>query len=227
MATQPHIDQIQSECRRCGTCCMKGGPGLHLEDQPLVESGKIPLNTLFTIREGEPAFDNIAARIFPAKTDIIKIKGANKYVGPCGFYKADKNDCLIYDHRPAECHALKCWDTHDIEALYNCKRLTRSHLLSQVPGLWELVRDHQERCDYLRVSQWATKLKQTPGDATALESLLETIRYDHNLRQVTVERSQLDPAMLSFLFGRPLSETIQMFKLKLIKHDDGYLLKPC
>jgi Fe-S-cluster containining protein len=49
----------ENPCRRCGTCCEKGGPSLHREDRPLVDNGQIPVRHLFTIRRGELAQDNI------------------------------------------------------------------------------------------------------------------------------------------------------------------------
>ena len=27
--------ELKTECERCGTCCMKGGPALHLEDKKM------------------------------------------------------------------------------------------------------------------------------------------------------------------------------------------------
>jgi hypothetical protein len=34
-------------CRRCGTCCRKGGPALHREDRHLVVDGLIPADVYF------------------------------------------------------------------------------------------------------------------------------------------------------------------------------------
>jgi len=222
MSLTPNINQ----CRRCGTCCRKGGPTLHLEDQALVESGTIPLKHLFTIRQGEPAFDNVAGVIAPAVTDIIKLKGISEASDVCCFYDAGPKGCGIYAKRPAECRALKCWDTQEIESLYNCRRLTRRHLLSKVEGLWEMVQDHQERCDYGHVADLAAELKRMSSAAESHEKLLELIRYDEILRQITCEKTGLDPEMLPFLFGRPLSFTIEMFQLKLKRTEQGAVLAP-
>jgi Fe-S-cluster containining protein len=214
-----------SQCQRCGTCCRKGGPALHLEDQELVESGIIPLKQLFTIRQGEPAFDNVTGVIAPAVTDIIKIKGVSEGSSICLHYDSATKGCGIYTHRPAECRALKCWNPHEIERLYNCRRLTRRHLLSKVKGLWDLVQDHQERCDYSHVAELAAQLKQVQPVAKSHETLLELIQYDESIRQVIRERANLDPEMLPFLFGRPLSFTIQMFQLKRVRADQGMQLR--
>ncbi len=222
MSQTPNINQ----CQRCGTCCRKGGPSLHLEDQALVESGKIPLKHLFTIRQGEPAFDNVAGVIAPAVTDIIKLKGLSEGSDVCSFYDAGPKGCHIYADRPAECRALKCWDTQEIESLYNRRRLTRRHLLSRVEGLWEMVQDHQERCDYGYVAELATDMKRMSAEAEPQKKLLELIRYDESLRQITCQKAGLDPEMLPFLFGRPLSFTIRMFQLKLVHTEQGTVLRP-
>lgn len=216
----------QTTCRRCGTCCRQGGPALHLEDQELVESGKILLQHLFTIRRGEPAYDNVTGTIAPAVTDIIKLQSASPGSDVCCFYEFASKGCGIYGHRPAECRALQCWDTQHIEALYRCRRLERRHLLTKAVRIWELVQEHQQHCDYEIVAELAARLKQNSSTEEYQNRLLELIRYDQSLRQVTVERIGMEPELLPFLFGRPLSFTIQMFKLKTVQTGCGPRLVP-
>ncbi len=211
----------QGHCRRCGTCCRKGGPGLHLEDQKLVESGKIQLKDLLTFRQGEPVYDNVTGRIAPAVTDIIKIKSAQQNRPDCVHYDSGQKGCGIYHDRPSECAALKCWDTRDIEELYNCRRLTRRHLIAGVEGLWDLVKHHQERCDYGHVAELADRIRRQRKTEEAEKELLELIRFDRHLRDVTQERMNLEPGMLEFLFGRPLVFTIKLFKLKMTSSASG------
>jgi Fe-S-cluster containining protein len=214
-------------CRHCGTCCRQGGPALHLEDRELVESGKIPLQDLFTIRRGEPAYDNVTGVIAPAVTDIVKLKGTSPGSDICCFYESATKGCGIYGDRPAECRALQCWDTRFIQALYSCRRLERRHLLVKAAGIWELVQEHQQRCDYGYVAELASRLQQqTPSAEESHNKLLELVRYDESLRQVTLERAGLNPELLPFLFGRPLAFTIQMFKLKPIRAGSGTRLVP-
>lgn len=213
-------------CRRCGTCCRQGGPALHLEDRELVASGKIPLQDLFTIRQGEPAYDNVTETIAPAVTDIIKLKGVSTGSQVCRFYDPTTKGCGIYGHRPAECRALQCWDTSSIETLYRCRRLERRHLLVEAAGVWELVQAHQRRCDYGDVAELAARLKQDASAEDPHDRLLELVRYDESLRQVTLERTGWNPELIPFLFGRPLSFTIQMFKLKPVRTSGGTRLVP-
>ncbi len=213
------------QCRRCGTCCCKGGPALHLEDREQVESGKIPLKCLYTIRQGEPVYDNVRRLTATAETDIIKIKGAAENDVTCLFLNQEQIGCGIYDARPIECRELACWDTRAIRAIYDRGRLTRQHLLGRLPGLSDLMAEHQARCRYDQVAGYAERLRKGDGEADA-EALLAMMRYDQSLRQVTVEKTRLDPDLLDFLFGRPLSHTIRMFQLKLIKKGQGITLAP-
>ena len=223
MSENREIDQTdpKAACQRCGTCCRKGGPALHIADQELVESGRIALKHLLTIRQGEPAYDNVGGTIAPAVTDIIKVNSWRNSASQCVFYDSWRNQCRIYESRPSECRALNCRDTRKIEHIYSTARLTRRHLLSKVEGLWDLVRDHQERCDYGFVSELAMQIRRGCRPEQAQQQLLELIHYDDMLRKTTVAHAGHTSEMLEFLFGRSLSFTVQMFQLKLSKTAQG------
>ncbi len=195
-----------SKCRRCGTCCKKGGPSLHTEDLHLVTKGMIHTRYLYTLRKGEMAFDNVRGNLAPVADELIKIKGqATGWT--CIFYDEIKNACTIYMDRPMECRVLKCWDTRAIEQMYTENRLTRRHLLSGVKGLWGLIEDHEGRCDYALVNEMVQALNPSCNNAAA-ENLIETIGYDTQIRRLVVEKSGMDEDMTDFLFGRPLLKTI-------------------
>lgn len=222
MTVQPA--DIQRSCRRCGICCSKGGPALHSEDLEKVVSGKIPLKSLFTIREGEPAYDNILGKVSPAASDIIKIKSAADNDSTCLYLDTDRLCCTIYEHRSLECRLMACWDTRPIIEVYQEDRLTREHILTRFAGLSDLITEHQQRCNYQRVSQWADIIKKGNPPTEIIENLLALIRYDLSLRKVTVERTHLDTEMLDFLFGRPLSVTIRLFHLKLVEQGESFTI---
>lgn len=223
---QPPAPIRNQQCRRCGTCCCKGGPALHSADRQLVLSGKIALKYLFTIRRGEPAFDNVQRMVAPAPTDIIKIKGQSSIDAACRFLRHDPVVCTIYAHRPLECRVLACWDTRAILEIYAKERLTRIHLLGRLPGLSDLVDEHQQRCNYERIGALAAAIKKEDASHDAAEALLEIIRYDHSLRRVTVERTRLDPELLEFLFGLPLTQTIGRLGLKLLEQGSRAMVVP-
>ncbi|MCB2146828.1 MAG: YkgJ family cysteine cluster protein [Deltaproteobacteria bacterium] len=211
-------------CQRCGTCCEKGGPSLHREDRPLVDDGRIPARCLFTLRRGELARDNVRGTLAPLTEEIIKIKGhSGRWT--CRFYDQANRRCGIYDHRPLECRVLNCRDTRRIEGVYETTRLTRQDLLSGVRGLWELIEDHEQRCSYEALHALVGEGIHK-GRLKLEKKILEILRFDAHVRQLTVEKGGMDNRMLEFLFGRPLAETITMFEVKLVKKDQTYVLAP-
>ena len=213
-----------TQCIRCGTCCKKGGPSFHLEDKLLIEKGIILSKYLYTIREGELFYDNIKESILPAVSDIIKIKG-QKDSWTCIFFNEKENECTIYDNRPLECRALKCWDTREIEKIYSKNRLTRRDLLSTIEGLWDLIEDHQKRCSYEKLNLFINIFKKDNKNE-ALKGTLDIIEYDAQIRELVVKKGGLDPEMTDFIFGRPITETIRMYGFKIKKQDDNYRLIP-
>ena len=215
--------EAQDSCKNCGTCCLKGGPAFHKEDKELLESGRISMADVYTIREGEPIYDNVKDVTLFADTDIIKIKGVQR-TWSCRFLDQATNNCQIYKDRPIECQALKCWDTRDIESIYQANRLTRKDLVSGVEGLWELIEDHHEKCSYHLLRSFLKDRGKAP-DEKSTERILEMIKYDLAIRPMMVEKGLLDPEILDFLLGRPLIETISMFGLEVVKEGDGYCLE--
>ena len=207
--------QVQSisECKRCGTCCTKGGPSFHHADKALIETGIIHSKFLYTIRKGEWVYDNVRQCLERASSDIIKIKEKNES-WTCIFFDQTQNACAIYENRPLECRALKCWDTQDLEDQYAERRLTREDLISEIEGLWSLIKDHDQRCDYEIIQQLVNSIKAQPNDVQARQKLSEIIKFDTEIRKLVVSTAGLEPEMLDFLFGRPLTRTIKKMGLK-------------
>ena len=200
------MEIFSGRCRRCGTCCRKGGPSLHLEDRHLVDRGRIPISRLYTIRKGEPALDNVAGRVIPVEDDLIKIKGAgNTWV--CVFYDDVLKGCAVYDDRPMECRVLKCWDTGGIESVYRSNRMTREDLLGGIEGLWDMISEHQDRCRYDEVRALLPGVREQ--DPASVRKLQEMILYDLNLRNLVAEKGLASMEMTDFLFGRPLADTLK------------------
>lgn len=194
-----------STCKRCGTCCKKGGPSFHLQDRRLIDEGLIPGSDLFTIRKGEPALENVQNRLIATETDIIKIKGKGGS-WECFYYFSRTRGCRIYENRPEECRVLSCGDTGPIEALYTAPHLTRKDLLFGVQGIWELIEDHQNRCNYEELLKLQERIK-THSDRTARNRIWEMVAYDRQIRRTLMENN-VAPNMMDFLFGRPLSVTL-------------------
>jgi len=210
---EPDSYRIEGEaCQRCGTCCRRGGPTLHIEDRCLVEEGVLPLKTLVTCRRGEPVHDQIQGRVVPLTAEIIKIRGQGRQ-WTCVFFDPANNSCAIYDHRPLECHNLKCWDTSDLERIYAKDRLCRKDLVASVEGLAELIDLHEQRCNYTTFSRLARAANRF-GRPAAARALGRMVGLDADLRRLTAEKGGLDPLINDFLFGRPLGQALNRLDLK-------------
>jgi Fe-S-cluster containining protein len=196
-----------SACRRCGTCCRKGGPALHIPDRPLIERGALPLRYLVTIRKGEKVHDPVRGGVRPVSAEFIKVKGGPKE-WTCTFFDERASRCRIYANRPLECRLLKCWDTADLEEMYARDRLARRDVLENVTGLWDLVTAHEARCDVNNLAKLIERIG-SKGDPRRRRAVAEIVGYDHHLRRLVVEKSRIDPAILDFLFGRALESTLK------------------
>lgn len=214
----PRPGTAKSSCIRCGTCCEKGGPSFHLQDRSLIETGVIPAACLYTIRKGELARDNVKGGLVPVDSDVIKIKG-KKDSWACVFFDEKQKACSIYEDRPLECRILKCWDTREIEQIYAHQRLSRRDLLSEIKGLWDIIEDHQARCDYTKIRK-LIEAEKHGHLRTARMDLLEIIRYDAEIRKLVVARGELDAEMLDFLFGRSLEQTLANYGFRVRRQGD-------
>lgn len=191
-------------CRRCGTCCNKGGPTLHAEDRTLIDSGLIPAKYLYTLRKGEVVNDAIKGCLLCLESEMIKIRGRDRE-WTCVFFEKSRQACGIYAHRPLECRILKCWDTRDIEAVYSQNRLARKDILSGIPALWGLIADHDLRCSHVTLRKL---IDSKSGSSAVIKTIQEMVEYDRSIRMLVVEKAGVESNMLDFLFGRPLSEAI-------------------
>ena len=210
-------------CQRCGVCCQKGGPSLHVEDRPLIEKGYISADNLVTLRRGELAADNVKGTLAPLTEEIIKIKGQGGR-WTCRFYDAQDRSCRVYAHRPLECRVLNCRDTRQIERIYATQRLNREDLLASLSGLWDLIDAHEQRCSHAHLSARVYEGRRMGNPSAQEEAILETLRYDAHVRQLVVENGRLAAGLLDFVFGRPLSQTIRTLGVALVKQDRTYRL---
>ena len=221
MVSTHHHPPINS-CIRCGTCCQKGGPAFHQADRHLIDQGRIHTRYLYTIRQGEMVHDNVNEKVVPAAGEMIKIKGGEGS-WQCTFFEEADRTCRIYEHRPAECRILKCWDPAELSAMYDKNRLTRRDLLADIAGLWELVEDHERQCSYAGLKH---SLKDLGGrfERTAIKTVVSMVRYDTEVRRLVVSQGGVEADMTDFLFGRPLSETIRTLGYRLREKDGRFSL---
>jgi Fe-S-cluster containining protein len=212
-------------CRRCGTCCRKGGPALHPEDRPLLESGAIPLSLLLTLRRGETARDNLhGGGLVELRHEVIKLRGqGDEWI--CVAFDIARKGCRIYAQRPLECRTLQCWAPQALAALSSGPHLTRGELLTGRPELLELIATHEARCGWRELRALVSALRAARDRARVLEELAAMLRFDAALREAAVERG-LSNALLPFLLGRPLAQLLPAtFGLRLCEREGRLVLR--
>ena len=214
----------RTQCVRCGTCCLKGGPTLHLEDVDALEKRIIKRSDLYTIRQGETVFNNIEGETCVLAEEMIKIKGTKESYS-CIFYDDIQKGCTIYAHRPIECRVLRCWDTKGIEAISGKRRLCRKHLIPPDSPLAHIIAAHEQRCSYMTIETWIDKIAG-PGATAAVERIIEALQFDHYLRPFIAKKFALPIEEMDFFFGRPLTTTINMFGLQVEQEGETFLLTP-
>lgn len=209
---------IQTSCNRCGECCMEGGPALHTKDLVLISSGKIPTSNLITIRKGELVFNPQEARLQPAKTELIKIKGKGRN-WVCHYYNEPQNRCGIYELRPVACEILKCWDTDKILEIIEKDTLSRFDIVDKESPLYDVMKEHDQLCPCPDFEYIAEKQADISAD---FESTLEKrVRHDLNFRARQVKAYQLQLADELFYFGRPLFQLLQPFGARILETPMG------
>jgi Fe-S-cluster containining protein len=213
----------QTHCIRCGTCCLKGGPTLHSEDASLFARGILKREEVYTLRRGEVVRDTDDNPMV-LQEEMIKIKGEGRGWS-CVFYDEEFRECGIYDARPAECRALKCWDLKDIKEVMARPLLQRRDLLDPDDDLLKIVAAHERKCSY-GILESAVRDLMGPHPENAVEIVLELLHYDHYLRPLVTERLKVPASTLDFLLGRPLTVTIAMFGLMVRQEDGDFILMP-
>jgi hypothetical protein len=85
-----------------------------------------------------------------------------------------------------------------------------------------MLEEHERRCSY-SVLEKRVKQIESEGEK-AVRKILDLLRFDFHLRPFISEKLGLSSEEMDFLFGRPLSDTITMFGLKVVREPDGSFL---
>ena len=174
-----------ASCRRCGTCCLRGGPTLMVSDTALLVSGTLTLESLVCLRAGEWSRDDSRKALRPLEGERIKIAGPGGRVHPwrCLYYREGVG-CGIYHQRPAQCSALFCMDTGPLEELLSKGRhmgrfAALNALKGGIPGfeglsasliavLPDLVSAHEEQVSVRETLELADRLGFYPAQGHGL-----------------------------------------------------------
>jgi Fe-S-cluster containining protein len=195
-----------------------------VQDLPLVKKGSIQRKHLFTIRKGELVRDNMSEALRPTPQEMIKIKEKQGEARGCIFYDEAGKACEIYEQRPIQCAALKCWDTKEFVEVYKGTKLARKDILHD-PVLLGLIAEHESRCSYTGLESHVKQI-QCEGER-AVESILELLKFDFHLRPFVSEKRGIPTEEMDFIFGKSLIETMPMFGLKVIREPEGtFFLTP-
>jgi len=215
------------ECKKCGKCCEKSGPTLHIEDKYLIVQGKIPPADLVTLRKGETAFDPRTDKTITLENELIKIKGKNT-TWTCIYLDEETKHCSIYNSRPVECRLLKCWDIKPIFSMINKNLLTRELIFQNIKSLGDLIKEHDEKCSYNEIKMLLKKIEsESKNNDDALEKLKEIILFDINIRELISEKQKAASYMLDLIFGRSLQKTMEQLKYKItFSKNKGLIISP-
>ena len=195
--------QIVMHCKRCGTCCQKGGPALHKEDRKILLAGLIQREQLVTIRKGELAFSPLSGRIEPLQHEIVKIAGKGKQWA-CAFHNRKESSCAIYTHRPLECRLLKCWDTAKLLSVIGKDTLTRADIIDRDDPIFPFIETHDKECSLQIAADLISVLSEKKDDPISLAKLTALVHHDLALRSKAISEFGLSLEAELFIFGRPL-----------------------
>ena len=183
-----------TSCINCGACCKKGGPALHTKDSYLFEENILSIQDVVTIRAGELVRDDMKNRLVPLPGELVKIapaKNARPDDWTCRFLTGN-NRCFLHGKHPAECRAFYCE-------------------LNKAPAYWiELIKTHEEAVKYEELGPWALEIDENPE---ARAKFIKKVEFDRSFRELVVEKKAAPEEALPFLFGRPLLQTMVMFRL--------------
>lgn len=211
---------MKKQCDSCGTCCRNGGPPLHVQDIELVKTGVIALDDLVTVRCGELVVPPLAAKPVPAQSEWIKVQGVgNDWC--CRFLDTSSHSCTIYEHRPASCRALKCWDTDEIVAMAGRDLLARSDLIDSYDPMLQFILLQEKRCPVPDMENIVVKLADDGRRDELLKELTGPVKIDLQIRSQAVGVFNISVARELFFFGRPLFQLFHPLGIVTVETRQG------
>lgn len=216
-------EATRTECERCGTCCERGGPALHVQDRDLLGRGVVTLADLVTIRQGEIVVDPDSGRPQASEVELVKFQGRDGH-WCCRFLDPDSRTCTIYDHRPLACRLLKCWDPADLLALAGKEVLSRFDFIAADDPLLPLVRLHDQQCALPDMIEVAASLDNPGRRERAMAQLQQMVEKDLLLRTIAIDQFRLSVALELFYFGRPLFQLLIPMGVAIRESETGLSL---
>ena len=210
-----------NHCRRCGTCCRKGGPVLHREDLEIIRSSRLEYRHLLTIRKGEWAYSPVTGQVEPTTQELVKTANrANEWA--CLFYDELNKSCTVYDHRPLECRLLKCWEPEELLEVIGRHTLARIDIIAPDNPLLDLVLHHEQECPASRLARLVPENTKQAANQDKLAELTALVQKDLAIRRKAIQRFGLVVNEELFFFGRPLFIVLSAHGL-MVREQDGIL----
>lgn len=208
---------LRPHCVRCGTCCEKGSPTLLKKDLELFINGVLTPSDVFTIRQGEQVYVADSERTEASQSEFVKINETEDGK-TCVFLNASDKSCRIYGSRPEQCRRQQCWNPVKT-LLDDDELLCRADLLKATGDLWSIIEKHEDRCSQEEFSREMARLAATKGQT--VDELLNLLAFDHHVREFVQNELKVEKNFLNFFFGRPLTQSLGYYGLKIVENDDG------
>ncbi|BCB95604.1 zinc/iron-chelating domain-containing protein [Dissulfurispira thermophila] len=212
----------RTSCIRCGKCCSESSPSLMKADISLFISGVLSHDNTYTIRYGERVRSNVDDNIYESFIELIKIKN-KEGTSICIFYK-DNEGCSIYENRPSQCRAYKCWSPENLINGLEKNALKRSDIFGSIDLLMDVIGKHEEKCSYAKLSDAFDRLAE--GIEDAVEDIIDMLQYDTYIRPFLKEKFNVPSTAMDLILGKPLIDTINAFGFKVEINGEEYTLSP-
>jgi Fe-S-cluster containining protein len=208
-------------CKRCGTCCLRGGPALHTEDRDLLVANHLVLAQLITVRKGEVVLWPGAATPAPTNVELVKLKGRGSD-WCCFFYSKQAKECSIYAHRPLECRVFQCGAPEDLNRIIGHETLSRTDLIRSDDPVLEFILRQEMQCPANLIEDMAPRAWT---ESAALLRLQELVQNDLIIRSEAMGRLSIAPELELFLFGRPYFIMLNPFGFSIRETAEGIRLE--
>lgn len=218
------MESVKTECDKCGTCCEKGGPALHIQDRDLLTSGIIGFADMVAIRPGEMVLQLDSGKPETTEVELIKLQGREGQ-WCCRFLDPASRTCTIYEHRPQACRLQQCWDTGEVRKIAGQKLLSRFDLIAEDDPLLPLVRLHDQQCALPDMVQIAVSLEKADQRDRTLADLKGMVEKDLMFRTIAIDQFQLSLPLELFYLGRPLFQVLMPLGVRIMETADGITLQ--
>jgi Fe-S-cluster containining protein len=198
-------------CLKCGSCCRNSGPTLYSGDEALFHAGDISFAHLRTLRAGEEVFSHWENRRTVLEHETVTIAPA--LPGNCPLLEGTA--CRVYDRRPAQCKAQKCWDTRDSDKMMKWPGLTRLDLVAEGDPLRGIITEHDQACAPAKLREFAEGVRK--GEEEASHAIVAMVELDAHLRRRVLDEKLATAEALPFLLGRPIEMLVSALGLEITK----------